>query len=235
MHVEPLEKVGNIQIRNGAIMASPDEFYIKIKGVGGHGSMPHRCVDPIAISAEIVNEFQKIARESLSPFTPCTVSVCSVHSGTCPNVIPSEAYMEGTVRAFDENIRRLMSELLEKKAKDICAASGAECEFKFVFLYPPVINDPKMNETLKAAAKKVDSINDVIILENPAMAGDDFSYFAKAVPSAYFKLGVGNDTINNPIHSPYFDVDVRAFATGSELMAKIAVEYLTENEMMKCL
>lgn len=226
MHVEPLEKVGNIQIRDGAIMASPDEFYIKIKGVGGHGSMPHKCVDPIALCAEIIGEFQKTVRKSFSPFAPCVVSVCSVHSGTCPNVIPEEAFMEGTVRAFDESVRCVAAELLEKKAKEICSCAGAECEFKFKFLYPPVINNPEMNKIVIAAASKTASVKNTVALENPAMAGDDFSYFANAVPSAYWKLGVGNDKIANPIHSPNFEIDNKSLAIGAEMTAHIAAEFL---------
>lgn len=226
MHVEPLEHVGNIQLRDGAVMASPDEFTIKVHGVGGHGSMPHKCVDPIAISSQIINEFQKLARTSVNPFNPCVISVCSVHSGTCPNVIPSEAVIEGTVRTFDEAVRKNTAELLKKKANEICALSGGSCEFEFRFLYPPLINDTDMNKVVKSAAQTITAVDKIVYLNNPSMAGDDFSYFAKEVPSAYFKLGVGNKLLNYPIHSPMFNIDNKALAIGADLFAEIAVKFL---------
>ncbi len=226
MHVEPLEQVGNIQLRDGAIMASPDEFTLKITGVGGHGSMPHRCVDPIAAAAAVINEFQKVVRTSLSPFEPCVVSVCSIHSGTCPNVIPQEATIEGTVRSFDESVRRKIAHILERTANEVSLSMGAKCEFEFRFLYPPLINNGSMNMIVANAARKINSIKEIIYLDNPSMAGDDFSYFAQNVPASYFKLGVGNDKINYPIHSPYFDIDNKALQIGAELMAEIAADYL---------
>lgn len=224
LHVEPLEKVGNIQIRNGAIMASPDEFYIHVKGKGGHGSAPHQCVDPIAISAAIISDFQAIVRESVNPMIPCVVSVCSIHSGNCPNVIPSEAFMEGTVRTLDNDTRFKIAKILEKRACNIAEKMGGKCFFTYKALYPPVINDENMNKIVIQAANKLGV--GIVNLPFAAMAGDDFSYFAEAVPSAYFKLGVGNDIINYPIHSPHFDADEKSYEIGSKIMAQIAVEYL---------
>lgn len=226
MHVEPFEQVGNIQVRNGAVMASPDEFTIKIHGVGGHGSAPSQCVDPIAISAQIINELQKITRSSVNPFTPCVVSVCSVHAGTCPNVIPSEAVIEGTARTFDEETRKKIARLIEKTADSITVLMGGRCDFEYRYLYPPLINDSNMNSVVIAAAEKIKSVNEIIFLDNPSMAGDDFAYFAKKVPSAYFKLGVGNSTINKPIHSPDFNIDNNSLSIGADLMAQIAIEFL---------
>lgn len=232
LHVEPLERAGNIQIKDGAIMASPDEFTLKIHGVGGHGSAPHQCIDPIAISAEIINIFQKLSRSYVSPFNSCVISVCSIHSGTCPNVIPSEAVLEGTVRTFDEEIRTKIAAELSKKANSVCELYGAKCDFEYRYLYPPLINDSKMNKLAERAAKKIPGIQKVVHLDTASMAGDDFSYFAREVPSAYFKLGVGNDGIKKPIHSNLFDIDNSALPLGAAVMAQTALEYLqAENEV----
>jgi len=225
LHVEPLEKIGNIQIRNGAIMACPDEFTIKIQGSGGHGSAPHQCIDPIAISAEIIKEYQTIVRKTISPMIPCVVSVCAIHSGSCANVIPDTAVMEGTVRAIDNETRFKIAEILEEKACKIAENMGGKCDFEYRALYPPVINNEKMNKIITNAAKKLSLIENVAELQYPSMAGDDFSYFSQVVPGAYFRLGVGNEKLSYPIHNSKFNVDNKCFEIGPALMSQIVFDF----------
>ena len=226
LHVEPLEKTGNIQVRDGAIMACPDEFTIDIFGCGGHGSAPYQCVDPIAIAAQIITEYQGIVRQNINPMIPCVVSVCSVHAGSCPNVIPSQASMEGTVRALDNETRFKIADILEKKACEISKMMGGRCRFEYRSLYPPVINNPNMNKLVINAAEKLSILKEVVPLEFASMAGDDFSYFAQEVPASYFKLGAGNDNLAFPIHSPKFNIDDNALIIGAALMAQIAYDFL---------
>ncbi len=226
LHVEPLEKCGNIQIRDGAIMACPDEFTITIKGKGGHGSAPKQCINPIMIASEIAKEYEGVVKKYIDPSTPCVVSICSMHSGTCPNVIPETAILEGTLRALDNKTRFYLAEILENIAKEISKKSGGDCDFEYRALYPPVINDTKMNGIVIKAAKKLSFINKIINLPCSSMAGDDFSYFAEMVPSSYFRLGVGNNKISAPIHSPEFDADENSLKYGMALMAQIAIKFL---------
>lgn len=226
LHVEPLLKTGKIQYRNGAIMACPDEFTIKIHGKGGHGSAPNQCIDPITVSAAIINEYQSIVRKNINPMIPCVVSICSVHAGTCANVIPSEAVMEGTLRALDNETRFFMAKKIEETAINIAKNMGAECEFEYRPLYPPVINNEKMNEIVKLSAKKTEMIDDIIELPYSSMAGDDFSYFTEKVPGAYFRLGVGTDGENFPIHNSKFHVDDNSLKIGSAILAQISVDFL---------
>lgn len=226
LHVEPLEKVGNIQVKNGAIMASPDEFLIRIYGKGGHGSAPEQCIDPIQIASKIIQECKYIPQKFINSNIPCVVSICSIHSGTCPNVIPDVTVMEGTIRAFDNKTRQLIATELENLIRKITYNAGGKYEFEYKALYPPVINDIKMNNIVKNAAKKITLINNVINLNKAAMAGDDFSYFAEKVPSSYFRLGVGNDKFTFPIHSSNFNLDNKSLVIGAALMAQISIDFL---------
>ena len=232
LHVEPLEDTGKIQIRNGSIMASPDNFYVTIKGKGGHGAYPQECIDPIAVGAMVVSAYQNITSRLMDPMTPCVVSVCEFKAGTCPNAIPDSAYISGTARSLDPKTRKQLSYLLEKIAHDIASSMGAEIEYRFEALYPPLINDSGMNQLLIDACKKLDCVKNVVHLERPSMAGDDFSYFAERVPSAYFKLGVGmtEKSQRYAIHSPKFMADESAFSIGAAVLAQTAVEYLTNNK-----
>ena len=179
LHVEPLEKTGNIQIKDGSIMASPDDFKIVVHGVGGHASAPEKCVNPVTIGTAIITEFEKLNATVLKD-KPCVMTVCYFNGGT------------------------------------------------FNKLFPPVANNSEMNDVIRNSAKKLTCINEVVTLDKPAMAGDDFSYFGENVPSAYFKLGVGNVEKGAvyPIHSPKFIADEDALPIGSAILSQTAVDYL---------
>ena len=232
MHVEPFEKCGNIQIRDGAIMASPDDFELTVYGKGGHGAYPHLCVDPILIASLIVNAYQTIVSRHFDPMTPCVVSVCSFNAGTCTNAIPDTAFLTGTARSLDKQTREKLAYLLEKIAVDTAQSMGGSCEFKFKPLYPPTINDQTINKLICDAADMIPERNEVVYLENASMAGEDFAYFCENAPSAYFKLGIGNEdeALNRPLHHSEFMVNENAIHIGTALMAQTAVNYLKNNK-----
>ncbi|MCH5186099.1 MAG: amidohydrolase [Oscillospiraceae bacterium] len=226
LHVEPLEEAGNIQVKYGSIMASPDEFEITITGKGGHGAYPHTCIDPILTAAMIVNAYQTVVSRNIDPMVPAAVSVCSIKAGNCPNVIPDSAYITGTARSLDNETREKLEYTLEKIAKNTSESMGADCEFNFKKLFPPLINDKKITDITVNAARKLGI--GVVWLERASMAGDDFAYFSQNVPGTYFKLGVGNKKrgIIHPIHSPEFRIEESALHIGSAVLAKSALDYL---------
>ncbi len=225
LHVEPLEKTGNIQIKNGPVMASPDDFEIVIHGVGGHGAYPEKCVNPLSAGAAILEKYHTINRDYA---LPCVVTICSFNGGTCRNAIPDTAVITGTARSIDPLTRRKLTTLLKEIAHDTAEKFNASVEFNFNALYPPVVNDAGMNDIVRKSAEKLKCIADIVSIDKPSMAGDDFSYFGERVPSAYFKLGVGNRDKGAvyPIHSPRFVIDEDALPIGSALMAQIAVDFL---------
>ena len=226
LHVEPLLEVGKIQYRNGSIMASPDDFKIIIKGIGGHGACPENCINPINAASELILKIKTIVSDNFSDDKLCVVSVCTVNAGTANNIIPDVCEITGTARSLDNETREKIEKLLYDNTKEI--SNRFDCKFEFVFnkLYPPVINDKVMNEIVINAAKKISAINEIVELENSSMTGDDFSYFAQAVPGAYFKLGVGNIKFNKPLHNPEFNIDEKALPIGASLLAQIAIDFL---------
>lgn len=225
LHVEPLERVGNIQIRDGAIMASPDDFEIVIHGTGGHGAYPEKCTNPIEIGARILERYRD---EVPNDVEKQVVSICSFNAGNCRNAIPQTAVMTGTARSLDREVRKKLRERLEDIAKQTARDMGGRAEFNFSLLFPPVINDTEANDYVRAAAKHLDCVKNVVTLERASMTGDDFSYFGEIVPSSYFKLGVGNADIGAvyPLHSPKFRADDAALPIGAAMMAQVALEYL---------
>ena len=227
LHVEPLEKTGNIQVKDGSIMASPDDFKIVVHGVGGHASAPEKCVNPVTIGTAIITEFEKLNATVLKD-KPCVMTVCYFNGGTCNNAIPQTAEIMGTARSLDNETREMLIELLDKTAHETVKKHGTTIDFTFNKLFPPVVNNSEMNDVIRNSAKKLTCINEVVTLDKPAMAGDDFSYFGENVPSAYFKLGVGNvgKGAVYPIHSPKFIADEDALPIGSAILSQTAVDYL---------
>lgn len=227
LHVEPLEKTGNIQVKDGSIMASPDDFKIVVHGVGGHASAPEKCVNPVTIGTAIITEFEKLNATVLKD-KPCVMTVCYFNGGTCNNAIPQTAEIMGTARSLDNETREMLIELLDKTAHETAKKHGTTIDFTFNKLFPPVVNNSEMNDVIRNSAKKLTCINEVVTLDKPAMAGDDFSYFGENVPSAYFKLGVGNveKGVVYPIHSPKFIADEDALPIGSAILSQTAVDYL---------
>lgn len=227
LHVEPLEKTGNIQVKDGPIMASPDDFEIIIHGTGGHGAYPEKCVNPLSVGAAILEKYHTIAHDY---DLPCVVTICSINGGSCRNAIPNTAVMTGTARSLDSITREKLINLLDEIALKTAKSMNAAAEFNFNKLFPPVVNNEKMNNIVRKSAEKLDCVKNVITLDKSSMAGDDFSYFAERVPASYFKLGVGNRNIGAvyPIHSPKFIADEDALPIGSAIMAQIAMEFLNE-------
>ena len=225
LHVEPLEKTGNIQIKDGSVMASPDDFKIIITGKGGHGAYPEKCINPLTVAAEILSRLHEIPEKY---GLPCVVTICEIHGGTCRNAIPDTAVMTGTARSLDSNTRKKLVELIGEIVDNTSKSTGATAELDFNILFPPVVNDKKMNDIVCSSAQKLNCVEKVVKLDTASMAGDDFSYFGERVPASYFKLGVGNEAIDAiyPIHSPKFKADEDALPIGVSVLAQIAIEFI---------
>ena len=225
LHVEPLEKTGNIQIKDGSIMASPDDFKITIQGTGGHGAYPEKSVNPLTVAAKILERCHAIPQKY---DLPCVVTVCEIHGGTARNIIPASVIMTGTARSLDSDTRVKLNSLIREIAQTTAEEYGAAAELDFSLLFPPVVNDAGMNAIVRKGAEKLSCVKKIITLEKPSMIGDDFAYFAKLVPSAYFRLGVGNADMDAvyPLHSPKFKADENALPIGVSVLVQSAADFL---------
>lgn len=227
LHVMNDVPVGKILLKKGPLMASPDDFDLKICGRGGHGAYPHQCVDPISLSAKVITALESLCSRTLSPFAQKVISVCMVQGGTTYNIIPDEVTMRGTVRTYDEAIRNDIPKQMEAIIDGICKPYGATFEFQFNFRYPPLINDDRAVDRMERAVSAVLGKDSIVIGTEPSMAGDDFAYFAKSVPSVYFYLGAGNEKrgITMPLHSSDFEIDEDCLKVGIAAMASYAVNW----------
>lgn len=219
-HVDPDLDCGDVRIKEGSLYASPDNFEIKVKGRSGHAAQPHDCIDPIYISAQIITNLQSIVSRKISPFDTAVISVGSIHSGTAPNIIPETAEITGTARSMTPALREKLKSEIGNTVKEICNLYGAEFEYNFIYLYPPLINDSK---TCKIISESAEKYANVIYGGEATMAGEDFAYFAEKVPSSLVKLGCGKGA---PIHNAKFMPDEDCIKTGVCIMSDFVLEYL---------
>lgn len=207
-HVTNDVPVGKVMIKSGALMASPDDFFIKIIGRGGHGALPEKCIDPLLVASNIVPKLNNITNTKIKESEKQVVQVCQLSAGTSCNVIANECSMSGTARSFDEEVRTKIPKLMEKIIKEEAERIGARYEFSFNYSYPPLINSDELAEYTKEKIEK--TLGDVVISwDEGQMTGEDFAYFAKEVPSLFMFLGTANEKkgINMPLHSDNFMLD----------------------------
>lgn len=218
LHVMNDLEAGKIRIKSGALMASPDDFDIIIKGKGGHGAYPEKCIDPILVASEVILNLKALSENET------VVSTCAVSGGNTYNVIPDSVILKGTARMFDETVRKALPAKMEDVIEKACKKAGADYEFQYNFRYPPLVNDEKMADFLADAAEKVLGAENVVRGGEPSMAGEDFAYFAKNVPSVFFHLGTGNKKsgIEMPLHSSDFKIDESALKVAVETYLALA-------------
>lgn len=216
LHIMNEVECGKVRVRQGAVMASPDEFDLTIVGQGGHGAYPQECVDPIVIASQIVTAFSVLASRFTSPFEPAVISVCSINGGSFYNIIPEKVCMRGTVRLYDNSLRQELPIRMEQIVKQYTEAYGAGYEWEYRKMFPPLMNDDSMVRKFSACSSEILGEENVLTGGQPSMAGDDFAYFAERVPSVYFNLGAGNREKGTvmPLHSPDFDFDETCLVTG---------------------
>ncbi len=226
-HVASRFHTGKVAIYYGPMMANADEFKIRIIGTGGHGSAPQEANDALIAAASYVMQIQTIISRRIAPFQSAVVTVGTLNSGYRYNIIAQYADLTGTVRTFDSKIQDFIKGELERILKGLAAGTGCKYEFEYIKGYPALVNDDKVSATIEKVSKEVLG-EDAIFHPEPDMGGEDFSYYVKEVPGAFYFLGVGNEGkgITSPQHSPTYDVDEDALKYGVEIMCKSALQLL---------
>ncbi|MDG6995890.1 MAG: amidohydrolase [Nitrososphaerota archaeon] len=226
LHIGGEYPSGTFGVRPGAFMAAPDGFKIRIVGKGGHGSRPHETIDPIFISAQLITALQGISSRMINPVEPFVVSVCSIHSGTTDNVIPSDALLQGTIRTLNDRTRTLSKKYVGQITASVCRAFGADYELEFIKdAYPVTYNDEKVTERVFEILK---SIKGTKVKEIDVKLGaEDFSRFLQKTPGTFYYLGTKNAKKGciYPNHSAKFKVDEDVLKFGAVSLAQLALEF----------
>lgn len=225
-HVWPDIPEGCIGVKNDLLMAAMDRFDLTIIGQGGHGAMPHLCVDALEVGCQVVNALQRLTSRQSDPLNPTVVTVGQIQAGSAFNIIAERADLCGTTRTFDRQIWDSWPERLEKIIKGVCHSMGAGYEFKFSKGYPPLINDVFMSDVVReCAAQVVGQAN--VVDPGKTMGGEDMAYFLEQSQGCFFCLGVGRQGAA-PIHNPRFDFNEDNLLIGVETFCRVALHLLGE-------
>ena len=172
-------------------MASSNEFKITVHGKGSHAALPHNGVDPVPVACQMVQAFQTIISRNKKPVDAGVISVTMIHTGEATNVVPDHCEMQGTVRTFSLEVLDLIEQRMRDVAQHTCAAFGATCTFEFERNYPPTVNHPA--ETAFAQQVMASIVGEAgVLVQEPTMGAEDFSFMLQAKPGAYVFIANGN-------------------------------------------
>jgi amidohydrolase len=229
-HINSQTEVGKVTYKPGGAMAAANRYVIKVKGKQTHGSQPWGGIDPITVSAQIIQGLQHIiSRQTELTKEAAVISVGRIQGGVRNNIIPEEVEMIGTIRTLNEDMKKDIFEKIKRTATNIAEASGAVAEVDIQDGVPVTYNDPELTQQMLPSLHKSAGENNVYLI--PAKTGaEDFSYFALEVPSLFVFIGgmpKGMDPSEAaPHHTPDFFIDDSAMETGVKVYSNLAIDYL---------
>ena len=224
-HLWPALDQGEIGITAGPVMAAMDFFDLTIKGKGGHGAMPHLCVDPIDTAVQVINALQRISSRQMNPLCPTVVTIGSINAGSSHNIIPDEVLLKGTTRTLDRDVWESWPRRIETIVKGVCQSMGATYSLAFQPGYPPLVNDPDMARLAGEAAGRVVG-PDKVRQPDPTMGGEDMSFYLERAKGCFAFIGTGRPG-DAPLHNSRFDFDEEALLTGVEFFCDAALTLLS--------
>lgn len=230
IHTWPDTPAGMVGVKPGPSHASSDTITIRVKGKGGHGAHPYRCVDPVMASAYLLTQLQTLVSRELPMTESAVLTFGSIHGGTAANVIPDEVELQGTLRCLNAEWRQKLLASVKRVSEECCAAVRAEAEVIIKEGMPPLINDAAMIEKLAASAEKVLGPDHVRRLPNASPGSDDFAFYLEQVPGILFRMGTGNEdpATHVGLHNGGNRFDERGIPAGAAVMVQYILDYLNE-------
>ena len=220
---------------NGASYSSVDWFRIDIQGKGGHGSTPNETVDPNSIMVAIHVAMQQYLSMGTVPTEDKVATICEMHGGTTNNIIPDNAYMTGTIRTFNDDVRKGIKDYMVKVSKAIAEGMGGSAEVSFSNSAPSVVSDPKVGKMVVKGLQDLLGEDKVVDVDDFAggkfkriMGSEDFAYYSEKVPSVVFALAAGAPSkgYKYAAHNPKTNFDENAFAIGAAAYAYTGMYWL---------
>jgi len=218
LHNAPDVPFGRIHLRSGPFTAAADEFKITIRGKGGHGGYPHLAVDPVPALLQAGQALQAIPARRIDPLASAVVSLTVLRAGEATNVIPAEGILAGTVRTYDEDLRKRIAEDIRQIAEATAAAHHCTAEFDYDWGYPSSVNDPEQANFAAQVAEEIVGADQVDADCKPEMGAEDFSYMLRERPGAIVLLGTGPGAF---CHHPAFDYNDDASPIGASWFARL--------------
>jgi hippurate hydrolase len=218
LHNAPDLAPRQVSIFPGASMAGADFFDITITGYGSHGAMPERSRDPVVIAMTLGQALQTVVSRNVNPLQSAVLSITQIHAGSAYNVIPGEAKLAGTVRAFSDKIRQQIRERMRAIAAGMAAAFDVEIDVDIRDIFSVLANHEEHAGAVAEVARGIVGEENVLTAPRPKMGSEDFADMLLAVPGAYFWVGHEGSV---PLHNPGFILDDAILPLGASLFARI--------------
>jgi amidohydrolase len=232
LHINSQTEVGKITYRPGGTMAGVNDMQIIVKGRSAHGAYPWSSIDPIVVSAQIINNLQTIVSRNINVTeNPAVVTVGAIKGGNRSNIIPESVEMLGTLRSFTAADEKLLVERVKQIATKTAEAQGATAEVTIPYSthYPVTYNDPDLTQKMLPSLQRTAG-NKNVLLRPPVTGAEDFSFYQEKVPGLFFFLGgmpVGQDPLKAPSHhTPDFYIDESGFALGVKALCNLTLDYM---------
>ncbi len=229
IHIETFGDLGKIYYKPEAFMASSDWFTIKVKGKQSHGADPWKGIDPIVVSAEIIQNLQTIVSRQMDlTQAPVIITVGKINAGVRPNIIPEEAIMEGTIRTLDSKMQTEVHERIRNTVKSVAAIYGATAEVEITTKTLVTYNDPKLVAQSLPSLVKAAGENGVVPY-HWVTGAEDFSYYGTRAPSFFFYLGARDPKLTMDQapahHTPDFYIDDSRLDVGVKAFCQLVFDY----------
>ena len=231
LHISSQTELGKITYRSGGLMASVNDMKIVVKGRQAHGAAPWTSIDPIVVSAQIINNLQTIVSRNLDVTQNAgVVTVGSIHGGVRSNIIPEQVEMWGTLRALSVQDEQLLISRVRQIAEKTAEAHGAtvEVEIPYSSHYPVTFNNVDLTQRMVPSLKKAAGDENVLVIA-PHTGAEDFSFFQEKIPGLFFFVGARPPEISAADapshHTPDFMIDERGMITGIKAMLQLTLDY----------
>lgn len=211
MHNRPNLPVGEFTIASGPIMAAVDEVKITVTGRGGHAARPNDTIDPLPVTAALIQAIQTVVSRNVDPLDSAVVSLCTIHAGNAFNVVPQAVEITGTVRTLREEVRDHVEAQLSRLVEQIVGGFGGVGKLDYIRHYPVTVNHEHETAMAAAAAQEVAGTDKVRVDMPPIMGGEDFSFMLNEVPGAMINVGNGPSA---GLHHPEYDFNDDVIAWG---------------------
>ncbi len=222
--------VGKYSVRAGSDMASCDKFTITVHGKSAHITSPQFGVDSVFIGALITAQLQTVVSRLISPAEGGLIGTGSFHSGTSYNIIPGEAVLEGTIRAFTKESRKKLADAVKKIATDIATQYGGSADVVIEDFCDPCVNSPETAEEVISSARKLVGVENVVTNPEKRFISDNFADFMRKAPGTYAQVGAtDSEKTAWPLHSDHWDLAEDSTVYAAALALQYALDYLGEN------
>lgn len=230
LHVMTDLEVGHVGCRKGVSLAATDTFTVTVSGKAAHGAQPHRGSDAIVTAAAIVSALQTVVSRTVSPLDSVVLTIGKIEGGFAPNAIPANAALRGTLRSLKSETRETVVARMREVVENTAKAFGCEASIEVVRGTPPLYCDDVCVDRFVNVAKRYVPEENILLIPEPSMGGEDFAFMLQKAPGIFWRLGVrtkGAERTNG--HSPYFLIDEAAFKYGVAITSALAMQTVLEH------